>query len=53
MSLTIIHCAEDRLAEYVASHLLDRIVVERAEQAWIREQWEPGLMQESFNGTLL
>ena len=39
MSLTIIHVAEDALAAHVSRVLLDRVVGERAQQPWLRENW--------------
>ncbi len=39
MTLRVVHCAEDALAAGASRHLLDRVVRERAPDAWLRELW--------------
>lgn len=39
--LTVVQCAEDRLAAEVSAALLDRVVRERARAEWLRDCWAP------------
>lgn len=39
--LTVVQCAEDRLAAEVSATLLERVVQERARAEWLRECWSP------------